>query len=552
MEIVSVSKCPFILNNFLIFFRENNDYVALGKHGLAVIGSSDRNIYELIGYKEKTNILFRININNSFSFYNQKDNFSTFYDSDSLNWLVKFEGNDQEEFTKIFELYDVKIINKINSSETTTSKSLDTEKVMTAPKPELPQKPVLNTNKDDSQSDSSGSKQRANILNRMAKMGHAILPKSDIKNTSTELSDSDEEKTHERRIPPRQIKKAAAERISKQIINSNTESNLMNDKIQQQILPNEMFHSQMLPNHIYNPNIVPSQAICNPSQLYNPQLIPSTMYHPNWNNDGLNQYIIAQNTELKLNLAQISNKLDTVLNTKKTDFEEVDKNVLLSRLKTMKLKTENLESSLQNSEEQYSTLKSKYTKIEEKLQNTVGMESKNKEIEILEKTISALKVNLVESQEKYDSNKSEIKLLENKVKELDEIIEAQKQQLQEYENLNKEENNVAELNETIEDLNKSIDILKLKQKDLEDYFEKSEAEKKETTQINNTKIKSLDEIVKRHMNDMYQSILDNFQEEGSYNFSNIQMSVAKSLKVTSFKIIQDCVNIFKESNEITE
>lgn len=528
----------------MIVSRDNNEYVALGNHGLAIIGSVDRNIYEMIGYKEKTHILFKVKVNNDFTFYNQNDNFSTFYDGESINWLVKFVQNDQEEFTKILESNHAKIVLVPETSPKNDEKT--SENVINFPKPDLPEKPVLvNFAKDDLQSDSSGSKQRANILNRMAKMGQAILPRSEMKYTSTELSDSDiDEKTYEKRISPRQLKR---EKSSKQTIltNLNIESKTETD-----------YNNQSLTNQISNAPVIPNQVLCNPqqlpNQLFNAQSMPHQIYYPNWSNDGYNQYMIAQNTELKVNLAQISSKLDLVLNSKNGSNDDDDKKNLLSRLKAMKLKTENLESSLQKSEEKYSVLTTKYVELERKLQNTSGVESKNKEIDILESSLSELQFKLQEVQQKSEERKCELVTYKNNILELKEIIATQRDQLREYEKLEKENKHLEELNDTIASQNKIVDILKLKQKDFEEYFEKAEAEKKVAAQKSNTKIKSLDEVVKKHMNEMYQSVLNNFEEDGTYKFSDIQMGVAKNLKITSFKIIEDCVNIFKENNVLEE
>lgn len=536
METVGIINLfPIHYRDIVSFFREHDNYVAFGKHGLAIIGSSEKNTYEIIGYKEKTNILFRVRINNTLIFYNQKDNFSTFYDNNSVNWLVKFNGMDQGEFTNILESHDVKIVKVAENSPDITK----TEK------PELLQKPLLDhKNKDDSHSDSSDSKQRANILNRMAKMGQAILPKSGVRNTNTELSDSDfEEKLQERRIPPRQTKRA--EKNSKVMEDSKVISN------NNHVLDNQINNSQLISNQVYNNQLLSNQ-ISNPqllsNQLYNPQILPSQMYHPSWSSDGYNQYIIAQNTELKSSLAHISSKLDTVLNFKKTD-EEVDKNNLLSKLKTMKLSIENLEIALQNSEKENSALRLKYKELENKVHDTCGDELKNKEIDILENTIAELKLKLQESENNCNVVFLEQETLKKLLKEQEEIIEMQKVQLA---SIASESKNAEELNETIKSLNNTIEILKLKQKDFEEYFEKAETEKKNAAQTCQSKLKLLDEVVKRHMNEMYQSILDDFQEEGSYKYLDIQKSVARNLKITSFKIIQNCDNIFKQVNILEE
>lgn len=501
----------------------------------------------MIGYKEKTNILFRAKINDKFTFYNQKDNFSTFYDSNSINWLVKFESKDQNEFTKTLESYNVSIV---NSSDTLPANSEKTDNLILQ-KPELPQKPLLlNSDKEDVVSDGSESKQRANILNRMAKMGQAILPRNDNRNTSTELSDSDfEEKSLEKRIPHRHFKKTSSEK-PKQLNTESTEIHSIVNKYPLQQLSNEVQHLQ--PNQISNQQLLSNQVVFNP-QLPN-QLCSPQIYQPPWVNDGYNQYIISQNTELKMTLAQISSKLDNVLHIKKTVEveEDIDKTTYLSKLKAMQLKSENLETVLQNYEKQYGLLKAQYDELGKTLQNSNGIDSRNKELKILENTVLELKQKLQEVEKKYQSEQSEVEIFQNKTKELEYIIESQREQLQNYKKLDEDRNTVEELNESIKNLNDTIDIQKSKLNDFVEYFNKTEAEKKMSAEINNNKIRSFDDIIKKHMNSMYQSVLDNFEEDNSYTFAEIQMSIAKNLKTTSFKIIEDCVHMLKEKNTLEE
>ncbi|KAJ8935941.1 hypothetical protein NQ314_012563 [Rhamnusium bicolor] len=510
---------------------ENKDYKTLGKHGLAIIGSSDLNIFEIIVYREKNNILLRKKISNSCSFYNQKDSYSSFYDNENQNWLVKFESiSDQSKFCKEIQCYGANIIN--NMEETSQKKektSSVTNKENLLTKPDIAPKLLQSAEYDveEVNSDSSGSQKRANILSRMAKMGQQILPNQILKNTSTDISDSElDDSKHDRKIPPRKFKRSI-----------HTEKNIAH---KEESAPQTYLENQMVPSQSNN---------CNYPPLFPPGMSPVLFNQP-LAFDGYNNYIATQNSELKMNLAQISAKLDSALSGNNTYQDKFEDRALKSKIKALQLKSENLQAMVQRYEEKYNDLQTKYDELKKK-NNPIEITENKIIIQNLQDNISKLKLDLKMVKEKNTDNEKleqEIETYKSNIKEFENTIEIQKLKLKDYEEFYEENKDNKNLQSKIDNLNETVLTLELKLKDLETYFHKTEAEKQKRAEENNKIMNIFEDKIKEHMNNMYQSVLANFSEDSSYSMPEIKSVFVQNLKGTTFKIIEDFTNIYKNDS----
>lgn len=429
---------------------------------------------------------------------------------------MHFEGNDQLEFTKELEEHGAKVITSIEDQQHSDKQT---------PKPEVLPKPLVPPEKTDVQSDSSGSRKRADILNRMAKMGQQILPQVSSKTTS---SDSDSELKHtvsNKRVPPRKFKRNIQEKPSPK------------EEIPQVTSENEM-------------KILPMQT----STVSSCQNVPGTIMYPSPTGvDWFSNYILAQNTEMKINLAQISAKLDTVVSKGGSKMTEPDDNQLVSKVKALELRSDNLQDALQKSESRYLRLKEKYEKLIAEKQKEQHIEEKDNEIKELQATISKLTDKCEENQRSlniYQNIAADLEYAKIKVKEYKETIETQKLKLEEFQGLCKQNEECKELQTTIDKLNSTIENLKLKQKDFDTYLKQNESEKQNRTKKNNENINHMSEVVKTYINDMYQSVLNDFDQDETFTFKEIQGILAKNLKNTTFKIIEECKDIFSESSNL--
>ncbi|KAJ8974254.1 hypothetical protein NQ317_016550 [Molorchus minor] len=118
------STSVIIAKVVLLWKLEDKNYKGLGKHGLAVIGSTELNLFEIIAYKEKNNILLKIKICNTLMIYNKSENFSSFFDNENQNWLVKFDDYDsQNKFCEIIQKYGCKIQYDSNTPESANKRT---------------------------------------------------------------------------------------------------------------------------------------------------------------------------------------------------------------------------------------------------------------------------------------------------------------------------------------------------------------------------------------------------------------------------------------------
>lgn len=284
---------------------EDKTYKPMGKHGLAVIGSTDLKTHEVIAYKHKTNAVLRAKINAQFYYQQRKDHFSSFFDNNRQNWLVKFDNNEQQiEFSEHLKLCGGTVI-------------LEDDNKLS--RPQISPKPASH----DQDSDSSDSIKKANILNRITKMGQQVVPKP-LAVIESDISDEYESSGNKNR-KFRKIKKLDKED-----------------------------ETQMVPKaHISLPQV----------------------YYSSYGD--LNSILASHNTEIKASLNHIAEKLDT-LGVPKRDSNSS----LASRLKVIELKAENLESELKRYKQKCSDLENKSSYIpglREKLQEA------NRKLETLNK-----------------------------------------------------------------------------------------------------------------------------------------------------------------------
>lgn len=272
-----------------------------GNYGLALIGNDQFKTYELIVYKDKQNILIRAKLQPTFTYNLLRDNYASFFDDQQNNWSVRYDNaKDYTEFYTELEKRNVKIVEyhktETNDNETTTD--------------EIQIKPAENANVDDNQSDSSGAQIKANILSRMAKMGQAIIPVA----TQSSLSDCADSDSDISSISKPLPKSKHAEK-----------SPVKSEKSELKQLPLTNFQST---------EIVPMQQ-----QFASPTVDPFNLFLAE------NR---THNCEIRMNLNQLSSKMDVVLKRlEQNDRDVAEENLLRTQMKALELKVANLTRELQ-------------------------------------------------------------------------------------------------------------------------------------------------------------------------------------------------------------
>ena len=73
---------------------ENNAFESLGKLGLAIIGKKESSFYQLLLYRGKQTVVAVANISPKFNFKVQQDNYANFVDEGRKSWTVCFDSQD--------------------------------------------------------------------------------------------------------------------------------------------------------------------------------------------------------------------------------------------------------------------------------------------------------------------------------------------------------------------------------------------------------------------------------------------------------------------------
>ena len=77
-----------------VYKYESSGYESLGKMGLAIIGKKESNCYQLLLYRGKQSAVTVANISPRFSFRVQQDNYASFVDEAKASWTVCFDSQD--------------------------------------------------------------------------------------------------------------------------------------------------------------------------------------------------------------------------------------------------------------------------------------------------------------------------------------------------------------------------------------------------------------------------------------------------------------------------
>ncbi|XP_044258420.1 uncharacterized protein LOC123007281 [Tribolium madens] len=456
-ETPKVESSVFCARVVHVWKLTDGKYQLLGKHGLAVIGSTAQNSYEIILYKEQRNVIMRAKISARFEVNLKKDEFASLYDNMQENWLIKFNNNDDcmavmnviEKFGGVVN----PIVPNVPASEKQDLKN--TEELAT---PE--------------------NKAKADILSRIAKMGQSILPSKDL--------DTD---------------------------NESVEST---DYTVSSCAPKPSFKE--------NQHVSSTSAVIQPSQQI--QNVPNTfvMSHP-MVYDPLNLFYAenrAHNSEVRINLSQISDKLNQIISLVDSDKSNDNSNNLKSKLKVLELRNENLLRELGSSQEENAKLK---------------LQLKEYHSSVKDEEQSKLELRLLEEQEavKIEKLDKEIRTHKDEIAALTQIVEEQKEEIEVLKtNLELNQNNTSTaLKDEISQLESTISDLKIK---LQDY-ETKKATSREEFEDNKERSAKFIATLKDAMNSMYGNIMASCNEDQQN--PEISRIIAQNIKSTTLKIIQN-------------
>lgn len=482
------------------FLRENAISKLLGKHIVAIIGKQGQENHELIVYKEKTNILIRETLNETVSFFKYTNNFIGFYDRTRCFWNLNFLTTEEyDSFLMELSKHRCAIILKTSENCSESNDIEKTKELHAIDKKNLIQKTP----------DSSELQQKNEILSRITKMGQPILPKNIVESkyvasqsdSETESSFSDTKPT----VTPRKFKKCNGVLHERKFINSPNNENKL-------VLSTELSSN--------------NQILGNNHMMMYPQGMFLSQPMPEYN---MNNFLIAQNAELKNNIADINLKLSTMLSNQGGNMNSEEFKEAKSRVKCLNLKIDNLTTELDRLQKEHQDLKKSY--------NNKCKELSEEQEKVL--TINTLSVDIDFVKNKILDNNKEIELLKMELSKKNELIEEQKVDVERLENYRKEsETYKGVLSREIDELKLKLDEDCRKLKEYEDKCEKQQALLANFSS-NNIAPNTIDssKIIKGTMNATFTSIMSSFDENESYNYKYIQDTILTNLKHSSLRLI---------------
>ncbi|XP_049887658.1 uncharacterized protein LOC126382018 [Pectinophora gossypiella] len=457
----------------------NNNYVNRGKVGFAIIKITKNNSHTIILYNSNKTTLSSTTVTSNLNMTVKGDNYICFYDSLSKYWSIYAKEVEVKKISEILTKFGVNIKYAVNTDHNPPDPNKTVvDKCDTA---------TYNSGKESDTDSSVNRRTKASILNRMATMGHSVLPLHTLPADKSSDS-SDNENTNQ---PPKITRPKPVKTINKRMVS---------DKNVAEVLD--------LSNSSKTTVAKIEQPLPTTSMVYtciNGQLVPVSntnlgAAYGNNSNSEMNLFMSEQrinNNELRININRTADKVDQILEKIK-GLEQPSKDKSISNFQTDIM--QKLLSEYENK-----------IKIYEQL---LTSQNKNKIDEHLLKTSS-------NTSDEIASYKNVISELQNIVIEKDKEIKMLTDRLQEN-NLVKEITNLKQSlaikNDQVEKLIQQLERRDTKLKTDEDDFENK---------------------LKYTMNDVYRSISVNFESNETYTGETVKNVTASVIKDVTIKFLNE-------------
>lgn len=465
-------------------YRHNNVYLQKGKLGFALIKVIRTGSHNIILYDSNKTTLSNASVTNQLKVTVKSSNFISYFDDQRKYWSLYGAGNEIETVTELLKTLDVTII---KSDETDTNPPEPVKNTEVQSLKGHSEKPV------ESDTDSAvNRKTKASILNRMANMGHSVLPPNVIPVEKT----SDSSDTNDTDYSIKAVRHKPVKGITKR---SSMDKTLID-------------HQKIIDLHanMENPRIGPTTEIKNTSCFTSDQLVPlastAIVYSPSGND--MNVFLSEQrisNSELRISMGRMTDKMDHIMH-------KIDK---------LELKDQNEgNASLNNNilQKLLQEYESKIKVYEELFQKMACDRPQN---------IPA-PLNLQAIHKNEETLESRIAELENIVKKKDEAVLMLQNEVKILRDAKDKQSNILQMN--ISELEAELNTNKIVLKDLTE--ENIELSKASTSSDVVTKIKTV-------MNDTYQAIATNFENDENYPGAAIKKTIAMVIKKVTVSALND-------------
>ncbi|KOB66356.1 Peptidyl-prolyl cis-trans isomerase [Operophtera brumata] len=464
----------------------NNVYSQKGRLGFALVKIIKTGSHNIILYDSNKTTLSNTSVTTNLNVIVKSNNYISYYDDQIKYWSLNGAENEIKKISDLLKMLGV-TINTSTETDINPPEPVKTKEMML----------VQEESKQERESDTDSSvnrKTKASILNRMANMGHSVLPPNAMPaNKTSDSSDTNDTIDHHIKAVRHKPIKGVIKR------NSADKSSLDHQKVV------EVY------SYVENPRIGHTTEIKNANSFISDQLMPlaNTTIVTSPSGNDMNLFITEQrisNSELRINMGRITDKVDHIIN----------------KINTLELKDQNEGTSNVNTDilhkllREYEKKIKKYEDLLQKMGTSMSTHSlsASSDAQSNQKNEEALQNKIEELQNIIKEKDGVVLLLQNEVQTVKDTKEQQKKVLQK---------NVCELEA---DLLTNKIVLK----------ELTEANEKLSTSSTGSDIENK---IKSLMNDTYQAVAMNFENGETYSGESIKKTIAMVIKKVTIKALNE-------------
>lgn len=476
-------------------FRSQNIYKPKGKLGFAIMNILKNNSYTIVLYDSNKSTISSTILTSKLEITINEENYLSYYDSNNRYWSIYGTEEETNKIIDILKSHAVTVQQASHKEMITKPESVKSTEVSKA-------LTVKETDIKDVGSDTDSSlnrKTKASLLNRMATMGHSVLPPR----SSITVQTSDSSDTNDTYECPKARYKPIKNIVKRNSLEKTTfqESNIVESHNKIAILPKPDQSHENIPS-LYT-------YVCG-------QLVPVTNTNITQNanskvSNDLDFFMSEQrvsSSELRINMNRITDKVDHILD-KVNNLQNMGKSGAES-----KFQNEILQKLLIEYED-------KIKKYEEVLTSQSASTSSGINKENTSETENRiLKRKLEDLEAKYQSKNTEIAILEEKLKSLN------------NENTKEKEVKHEERNDMLKQITHLEEIIISKDRKIAALLEANEG----NTPSNNNEI---NDKIKKIMNETYRAVSANFEDRETYSGENIRNVIALIIKKITLKSLNE-------------
>ncbi|XP_059049355.1 FK506-binding protein 15 [Achroia grisella] len=492
------SECIFACA-LLGYEWHNNIYASKGKIGLAILNMMKSAQYNIILYDSNKATLSCVTISPTLEVMVKDNVYLSYYDNQQRYWTIYGKEDEINKIVDTLKNFDA-VIKFSSNAEKGPPEPNETKNISTVSS-NIP----LQAEKESDTDSSVNRRTKLTILNRMATVGHSILPP----NTLSTLKTSDSSDTND----TDNYSKTTRHKVSKNIVRrNNPEKHIVDNQ--------SLCDTQRISLPMMNQSTENSPLYAHVSSQLVPMTNTSIITSSTNNSNDMSLFMSEQrisNSELRINLNRMTDKVDQILG-KVTDLDHKH-----SGSTNINFQNEILQKLLTEYENKI--------KVYEEIIKSKGTEQSN----ILVKHGNTLADNLKQQYE------DEINMMKTKLYNLEEICSAKDKEISKFkldineleEKVEKEKSNKNNVMEEMVELRKEL-ISKTQQ-----LHDTNQKQKVFNTQKIDLTDSDISDKLKNIMNDTFHAISAHFENNDNYSGENIKNTIGIIIKKITLKSLKE-------------